>query len=57
MSKNYLELQKNFPKLFEKKENLSPIFISAPVEDFKAELQIDKVNESGIPYDLHNSIT
>jgi hypothetical protein len=40
MSKNYLELKKSFPELFEKKESLSPIFLSAPVEDFKAELQL-----------------
>ncbi|MDB5053977.1 MAG: hypothetical protein JWM44_2027 [Bacilli bacterium] len=47
MSKNYLELQKYFPELFEKKENLSAIFISAPVEDFKAKSQIDKVEVAG----------
>jgi hypothetical protein len=43
MSKNYLELQKYFPDLFEKKENLSPTLISAPVEDedFKDELLIN----------------
>lgn len=41
MSKNYLEL-KYFPELFERKENLLPTFISAPVEeDFKDELQIN----------------
>jgi hypothetical protein len=38
MSKNYLELQKYFPDLFEKTENLSPTIINAPVEDFKTEL-------------------
>ncbi|MDB5054493.1 MAG: hypothetical protein JWM44_2543 [Bacilli bacterium] len=41
MSKNYLELQKYFPELFEKKENLSPTLISAPVKDFKDELIIN----------------
>lgn len=41
MSKNYLELQKYFPDLFEKKENLSPTLISAPVENFKDELLIN----------------
>jgi hypothetical protein len=41
MSKNYLELQKYFPDFFEKKEDLSSTFISAPLEDSKDEIQIN----------------
>jgi hypothetical protein len=41
MSKNYLELNKYFPELFETNENLSPSSISEPVEDFKDDLQIN----------------